>query len=95
MRTQHYKLKKHIHFVEIFIEDITLGAVYVRHKTSHRRKSRVNAGTHPPEFVLGDDNDVHPQNSAYIMYLTTRYAVYLYLFAQGIMYYTAFNTGSV
>jgi len=60
MRTQHYKLKKHIHFVEIFIEDITLHAIYVRHKTSHRHKSRVNGGTRPPEFVLGDDNYVRP-----------------------------------
>jgi len=36
-----------------------------------------------------------PQNSAHIMYLTTQYAVYLYLFAQGTMYNIAFNTGSV
>jgi len=36
MRTQYYKLKKHIplHFVEIFIVDITLRAMYVRNKTS-------------------------------------------------------------
>jgi len=26
---------------------------YVRHKTSHRRKSRENGETRPPEFVLG------------------------------------------
>ena len=29
------------------------------------------------------------------MYLTMRYAIYVYLFAHGIMYYTAFNAGSV
>jgi len=45
--------KKDIHFVEIFIVGITLCAIYVRHKTSHRHKSRVNGGTRPPEFVLG------------------------------------------
>ena len=39
MRMQYYKLKKHTHFVEIFIVGITLRAIYVRHKTSHRRKS--------------------------------------------------------
>jgi len=94
-RTQYYKLKKHIHFVEIFIVGITLRAIYVRHKTSHRRKSRVNGGTGPPEFILGTTMMFVPQNSAHIMYLTTRYVVYLYLFAQGIMYYIAFNTGSV
>jgi len=44
---QYYKLKKHIHFIEIFIVSITLRVVYVRHKTSHRRKSRVNRGTRP------------------------------------------------
>ena len=91
MRTQYYKLKKHTHFVEIFIVGITLCAIYVRHKTSHRRKSWVN----PQNLYWVDDNDVRPpQNSAHIMYWTTRYAVYLYLFAQGIMYYIAFNTGS-
>jgi len=61
MRTQYYKLKKHIHFVEIFIVGITLRAIYVRHKTSHRHKSRVNRGTRLPEFVPEDDNDVRPQ----------------------------------
>jgi len=74
---------------------MTLRAIYVRHKTIHRSKSRVNGGTRPPEFVLGDDNDVRPQNESDIMYLTMQYAVYLYLFAHCIMYYIAFNTGSV
>jgi len=92
---QHFKLKEHMHFVEIFIVTITLCAIYVRHKTSHRHKSRVNGGTRPPEFVLGTTMMFIPQNSAHIKYLTTRYAIYLYLFAQGIMYYIAFNTGSV
>jgi len=36
-----------------------------------------------------------PQNSAHIMYLTMRYAIYLYLIAHGVMYYTAFKAGSV
>jgi len=31
---QYYKLKKHIHIVEIFIVGITLRAIYVGHKTS-------------------------------------------------------------
>jgi len=53
MRTQYYKLKKHIHFVEIFTVGITLCAMYVRHKTSRRHKLRVNGGTCPPEFLLG------------------------------------------
>jgi len=70
-----------MHFIEIFIVGITLRAIYVRHKTSHTLKSRVNGGTRPLEFVLGDDNDVRPPE--------------LYLFAQGIMYYIALNTGSV
>jgi len=53
-------------------------------------------GTCSPEFVLrGTAMMFVPQNSAHTMYLTTRYAVYLYLFAQGIMYYIVFNTGSV
>ena len=29
MRAQYYKLKKHIHFVEIFIVGVTLRAIYV------------------------------------------------------------------
>jgi len=50
----------------------------------------------PPEFVLrGTAMMFVPQNSAHIMYLTMWYAIYLYLFAYGIMYYTAFNAGSV
>ena len=50
----------------------------------------------PPEFVLrGTAMMFVPQNSGHIMYLTVRYAIYLYLFAHGIMYYTAFNVGSV
>jgi len=53
MRMQYYELKKHIHFVEIFTVGITLRAIYVRHKTSHRRKSPMNGGTRLPEFVLG------------------------------------------
>jgi len=53
-------------------------------------------GTCPPEFVLrGTAMMFVPQNSAHITYLTTRYAVYLYLSAQGIMYYIVLNTGSV
>ena len=57
--------KKHIHFVEIFIVGITLCAIYVRQKTSHRRKSRVNGGR-PPEFVLGGRQwCLFPQNSAH------------------------------
>jgi len=36
-----------------------------------------------------------PQNSVHIMYLTMWYTIYLYVFAQGIMYYIVFNTGSV
>jgi len=57
MRTQYCKLKKHIHFVEIFIVGIRLRAIYVRHKTSHRRKSWVNGDT-SPRSCTGDDNDV-------------------------------------
>ena len=95
MRTQYYKLKKHIHFVEIFIVGITLRAIFVRHKTSHRRRSRVNGGHVPQNLYWGDDNDVRTSRIQHIMYLTTRYAVYLYLLAQGIMYCIAFNTGSV
>ena len=59
MRTQYYKLKKH-NFLEIFIVGITLGAIYVRHKTSHRHKSWVNGGHVPQTLYLGDDNDVLP-----------------------------------
>jgi len=81
MQTQYYKLKKH-NFLEIFIVGITLRAIYVR-PDSHRRKSRVNGGTRPPEFVLGDVTDVRPQNSAHTMYLKTRYAVYLILICTG------------
>jgi len=55
-----------------------------------------HGGTRPPEFVLrGPAMMFVPQNSAHIMYLTMLYAVYLYLFAHGIMFYTAFNAGSV
>jgi len=38
MQMQYYKMKKHIHFVEIFIVGITSCAIYVRHITSHRHK---------------------------------------------------------
>jgi len=57
-----------------------------------------HGGTRPPRICTGGAAMMFvPQNSAHIntMYLTTRYAVYLYLFAQGIMYYTAVNTVSV
>jgi len=74
----------------LIFKRVRLRAIYVRHKTSHRRKSRVNGGTRPTEFVLGDEWCSSPR-----IQLTTRYAVYLYLFAQGIIYYTAFNIGSV
>jgi len=62
MRTQYqyYMLKKHIHFIEIFRVGITLRAIYVRHKTSHRRKSQVNRGTPPQNLYWGDDSDVRP-----------------------------------
>ena len=62
--------------------------------TSHGRKLRGDWGR-PQNLYWGDGNDVRPQNSARIMYLITWYAVYLYLFAQTIMYCIAFNTGSV
>ena len=65
MQMQYFKLKEHMHFVEIFIVTITLCAIYVRHKTSHRHKSRVNGGTRPPEFVLGTTMMFVPQNSAH------------------------------
>jgi len=37
MRTQCYKLKKHIHFVEIFIAGTTSRAIYVRYNTSKNK----------------------------------------------------------
>ena len=54
-------------------------------------------GDTSPEFVLRGTAMmfVPPEFSTYNVYLTTRYAIYLYLFAHGIMYYTAFNAGSV
>jgi len=57
---EYYKLKKYLHFVEIFIVGITLRAIYVRHKTSHRHKSWVNGGHVPQNLYWGDDNDVRP-----------------------------------
>jgi len=61
---------------------------------AHGRKSR---GDTSPRICDGrDGNDVRPPEfSTYNVLNNMRYAVYLYLFAQGIMYYTAFNTGSV
>jgi len=46
-------------------------------RLTHGRKSpRGTVGHVPPEFVLGDGNDVRSQKSAHIMYLTVRYVVY-------------------
>jgi len=41
MRAQYYKLKKHIHFVEIFIAGITLRAIYVRYNTSRNKVVKI------------------------------------------------------
>ena len=97
MQTHYYELKKHANFVEIFIVGITLRAIYVRHKTSHRLKWITGEwGDTSPRICTGEATMMLiSQNSAHIMYLTTRYAVYFYSFAQGIMYYIAFSTGSV
>jgi len=57
----------------------------------------VNHGGHFPPRICSEGTAIVfvPQNLAHIMYFTTRYVVYLYLFVHNIMYYTAFNAGSV
>ena len=53
-----------------------------------------HGGTHPQNLYCEEARMFIPQNSAHIKYLTVQYVVYLY-FVQGIIYYIAFNTGSI
>ena len=62
MPTQYYKLKKHISLKSLV--GITLRAIYVRHKTSHRHKSRVNGGETSPQNLYWVDDTYNVINNA-------------------------------
>ena len=68
---------------------------YVRHKTSHRRKSQVNGGHVPQNLYWGDDSDVRPPEFSTYNVLNNALCHLFILICPGLMYYIAFNTGSV
>jgi len=52
MRTQCSKLKKHIHFVEIFIAGTALRAIYVRYNTSRNEVVEIQQSSGPKFTIL-------------------------------------------